>query len=84
MIIRVNGSYSFKLEENGVHWCGKDDTGSIAAGLGIRTSKTLFKYTEQPGGVIPIAEVIKLNKFTTEWLKKYKNMKGKYYEQYKD
>ena len=73
MIIKVNGSDSIKFEE-GVSFCGVDETDTPAAGLGISSPP------DSPGGVIPMNEVFRLRRFLDRWLKENSHKKGSYYE----
>jgi len=81
MIVRVNGSYYFKLE-NSIHMCGKKDDTHLEYGLPMKISNSFFQYIDQPGGVIPISEVRKLGRFLSSYLKKYdsKEARKKYYK----
>lgn len=83
MIVKVNGSYPLCFDD-GEAWCGVDDTNTLALGVAVHISKSYFEYTGQPGGVMPVDDVIKLQKFLAEWLRKYKHKKGTYYEKTED
>lgn len=77
-VFKVNGAFPLGFGD-GVHWCGTDDNGDIAAGVGVYVSKTHSEYTQDAGGVMPIDDVVRLNEFLTEWLKKYRDQKGRYH-----
>lgn len=81
MIIKVNGTYSFKVE-NKIHMCGSQNASHFAYGLPFYTSQEYNHYVENCGGVIPIQEVRKLTKFLNQYVKTFdsKSMREKYYK----